>query len=267
MTNEGSRLKECEVQQCSSRHPFPIYRWRMQRPEGHTTNSPSSLSEQLGLTAVRNGLERPPELEFPLSPDHHLLHLIHYNVFRALVLNKNIIDRLAKRSQAPPQFINVSGLHGPCWQHVRTRSTNPSLPASLCPTQIQMTHPHMSWIDLLPIPEFRDKMIQRQDSFNHWEMLQALIGGLVNRAWSYEDPQQTNQTLHHPLRQVTHMVPMSPGHGGLIVWGEPYLDESWEVTPEFLAMWGWALEGCEKLIATTNLWRARRGEDPISYLY
>lgn len=51
---------------------------------------------------------------------------------------------------------------------------------------------------------------------------------------------------------------------GLIVWGEPYEIDSWEATPGFLKKWAWAVRDCHELLASTNRWRASRGEKPLN---
>ena len=47
---------------------------------------------------------------------------------------------------------------------------------------------------------------------------------------------------------------------GLIVWGSPQDLQSWEISAGFMYRWGHLLEGCEDLLASTNVWRAQRGE-------
>jgi hypothetical protein len=49
----------------------------------------------------------------------------------------------------------------------------------------------------------------------------------------------------------------------MIVWGEPYLLDSWELTPAFVRKWGRLLEGCEELIRSSNRWRESRGEEKL----
>ena len=51
---------------------------------------------------------------------------------------------------------------------------------------------------------------------------------------------------------------------GLIAWGQPEDPEAWELTDGFVFRFGHLLQGCEDLIASTNEWRSRRGEPPLS---
>ena len=50
---------------------------------------------------------------------------------------------------------------------------------------------------------------------------------------------------------------------GAILWGEPYLMESWEFTAPFLRKWAWTVEGCEDAIRVSNSWRKSRGMAPL----
>jgi hypothetical protein len=50
---------------------------------------------------------------------------------------------------------------------------------------------------------------------------------------------------------------------GLMVWAEPWMSRSWEVSEEFVRKWGFLLKGCTKLIESTNHWRAKRGEQRL----
>lgn len=50
---------------------------------------------------------------------------------------------------------------------------------------------------------------------------------------------------------------------GLIVWGECWDPEAYEITPGFLKKWSWLLKGCEDLIVSSNVWRAKRNEEPL----
>ncbi|GKT93831.1 hypothetical protein Ct61P_11681 [Colletotrichum tofieldiae] len=50
------------------------------------------------------------------------------------------------------------------------------------------------------------------------------------------------------------------GQGGMILWGEPWDPNNWEVTEDFVEKWRWILEGCEEMIRSSNYWRAKRGE-------
>ncbi|KAH8800730.1 hypothetical protein F5884DRAFT_808632 [Xylogone sp. PMI_703] len=46
---------------------------------------------------------------------------------------------------------------------------------------------------------------------------------------------------------------------GLLVWGDSWLIQSWEMTEGFVRNWGWLVEGCAELMSATNRWRRERG--------
>jgi hypothetical protein len=53
------------------------------------------------------------------------------------------------------------------------------------------------------------------------------------------------------------------GRTGLIAWGEPWLQESWEIEEAFARKYKDFFNGCEELLESTNHWRAGRGEGPL----
>ena len=50
---------------------------------------------------------------------------------------------------------------------------------------------------------------------------------------------------------------------GMLIWGEPWRIDGWEVTEGFLRKWGWLLKGCDEMIEASNRWRGLRGEEPL----
>lgn len=50
---------------------------------------------------------------------------------------------------------------------------------------------------------------------------------------------------------------------GMLIWGEPWRVDGWEVTEGFARRWGFLLEGCRELMRSTNAWRAKRGEEEL----
>lgn len=112
------------------------------------------------------------------------------------------------------------------------------VPSSLAPTSMQLTTRHHPWLDLFPFPRMRDNL-------------------LVAASWlSPEDEQRLFDDI------------MESGGGknewvGLLVWGEPWDPQSWEVSVPFYERWTWLVKGCPEIIASTNRWRRRRGERPI----
>jgi hypothetical protein len=50
---------------------------------------------------------------------------------------------------------------------------------------------------------------------------------------------------------------------GLLLWGDPWRQDSWELTEGFIKKWGFLLKGCVELVEATNRWRESRGEDRL----
>ncbi|SPJ78344.1 uncharacterized protein FTOL_06733 [Fusarium torulosum] len=93
---------------------------------------------------------------------------------------------------------------------------------------------HHPWIDLLPVAQLRDNIIQRDvDSYDEAGLCCAFTG--------------------RGLDQGT----------GVMVWREPWDPSGWEVTADFARTWGWVIAGCYDIFRSTNMWRAQRGERPL----
>lgn len=211
-----------------------------------------------------------PSVVFPLSTDH-LLHLIHYNVFRAFVSNKRTLNVLLTGWTEKPSSPNTCPIGGPYRDDTMVYPLNPNIPTALVPTHLQQTRLHSLWINFIPFPRVRDNLIRREGSFDHWELLQDLIGELMSftpsreqRKTSYSftvsDP-KPKSALSHVLEQDGDEI--TAGRNGLIVWGEPHDMRSWEATPQFLRKWAWAVKGCTELIDCSNRWRRLRGEEDL----
>jgi hypothetical protein len=166
--------------------------------------------------------------------DHHL-RLIQFNTINGFTRNAAALGY--KFDWLICAAISPFGRDG----HVNdvARSTAVNLPSSLAPTTLQLTTRHHPWLDLFPIPQLRDNLL----------MAISML--------SPEDEQRLFDDV------------MDAGGGknewaGLLVWGEPSDPQSWEVSVPFLQRWAWLMRGCPELIESTNRWRRRRGERPIS---
>lgn len=159
-----------------------------------------------------------------------LLSLVQFNTTRALVANANILGittRLMSR-QARSRFAH-SG--------VETEIID-SLPFSLRPTIFQITIPHHPWIDLIPVPELRNRLLHLD----------------VN---SYDAAE-----LCRDMRGFQRVI---DGRGGITVWGEPWDPEGWEVSPAFAQKWSRIIQNCDCLLKSTNHWRGIRGEPALRF--
>jgi hypothetical protein len=104
-----------------------------------------------------------------------------------------------------------------------------ALPPALQPTTTQRTVPHHPWIDLCPSPSIRDAMLRLQGSYSEDELCHDLFGA-------------------------------EQGTAGLLVWGEAWDPEAYEISEYVLWKYGRLFQGCEDLLRSTNRWRKMRGE-------
>ncbi|KAK9368229.1 hypothetical protein V1509DRAFT_640110 [Lipomyces kononenkoae] len=172
-----------------------------------------------------------PHIIFPLSPDHHLITLVQYNVLRAIITNVHIL-RLENIFFAEcGAALTISALPSP---HSST------IPSAFTPTAVQNSVPHEVWMDTVPFPQMRDNLILNIGKYDADDLCVDMVGGLYE---GYDDIR---------LR-------------GILVWTNPWSEESWEVTEGFLNKWNFLLRGCETLMSSTNRWRRGRGEDELVF--
>ncbi|KAH7081552.1 hypothetical protein BKA63DRAFT_550213 [Paraphoma chrysanthemicola] len=301
--HEGLRTREPDTGSVKTLRLFQVNRWRLDEFDVCQSQDASSSSEGTIATCisspppcnqpstllyiperakilggppsapsdhVRTSLT-PPSLIFPLSTDH-LLHLVQYNVFRAFVSNKRTLNLLLTGQTDKPSSSTTCPISGPYIDLTAVYPLNPNIPPSLVPTRLQQSRLHSLWINLFPFPRLRDNLIRREGRFDHWELLQDLIGELMNAIPTRErrgtplsitvsDPKNLDLTTGCDEDGVT------AGRNGLIVWGEPHNPQSWEATPGFFTKWSRLVEGCDDLVESTNRWRLTRGEEPLRLIH
>lgn len=217
---------------------------------------------------------------FPLSSDH-LLHLIHQNVFRALMTNKSLLNATASLRKVELDIILPMSQNFCDGVSVIHSKIDKALPQSLQPTVVQMNIAHSSWMNMFPFPKLRDNLIRYERDFDHADLCNDLFGELfINRTKSYGFSSGTSLSSPEPLfspstSTLETSVVVDPWEElddevtaqrkGLIVWGESWDSESWEVTPGFVRKWPWLLRDCEDLISCSNRWRAKRFEEPLKH--
>ncbi|GKT65275.1 hypothetical protein ColTof4_09329 [Colletotrichum tofieldiae] len=294
------RIKEQDPGSVQTSRPFQVRRWRLDEPDDcafqdaptaskgatstyisprppHTHKSISTFTpKRAGIlqgppptTAVHAQTSlSPPSFIFPFSADH-LLHLVQYNVFRAFVSNKRTLNTLLTGWTDAPPSPTTCPISGPYRDDTTVYPLNPNIPFSLVPTHLQQTRLHSLWINLFPFPRVRDNLIRREGSFDHWELLQDLIGELMSATPVGKrrgTPISITVSDPKPKWTLTAGVDedeVTAGRKGLIVWGEPHDMQNWEATPGFLAKWSWAVDGCDELVESSNRWRLVRGEEPM----
>ncbi|KAJ5657306.1 uncharacterized protein N7484_000955 [Penicillium longicatenatum] len=126
------------------------------------------------------------------------------------------------------EITSIFSLQGP-------QFSEDKIPISLRPTALQRSTPHHPWLDVFPFPRMRDNLIRAGDHLNDDELCHDLTAFWDTRT----------------------------SHARLLVWGTPSCPENWEVTEDFAKKWGFFLQGCPAILASTNAWRVRRGERPL----
>ncbi|KAJ5091785.1 hypothetical protein NUU61_006655 [Penicillium alfredii] len=106
------------------------------------------------------------------------------------------------------------------------------LPPSLVPTPSQKTIIHHPWIDLIPIPSFRNALLSKMESYDEEDMCRDFYG----------TPSE---------------------EGGLVVWGESWDPRAYEISERVARKFGWIFRECPEILQSTNYWRERREERPL----
>ena len=104
----------------------------------------------------------------------------------------------------------------------------------------------------------RDNLIRREGEFDTLDFVNDLFGEVCGG--DYHMQMRSSVELENADDDE-----ITAKRRGLIVWGEPWDVERWEVTPGFVGKWRWVLKGCEELIAGSNKWRAKRDEGPLLF--
>lgn len=205
-------------------------------------------------------------LYFPLSSDH-LLPLIQHNVLHAFAKNSSLLDMTSSLIKPPPDARPVLASVDLCDGLVILQpSVDQPPPGSLHPTYSQMKNPHLSWLDMFPSPRLRDNLIEYQETLDAWDLCYDLFGELIGN-YIHESPASVTSgaSMSRSIDGTAedYLDDVSAERCCLIVWGEPWNEGNWEITPRFLRKWAWLLTGCEALIESSNRWRAKRGEGPL----
>ncbi|KAK4462360.1 hypothetical protein QBC42DRAFT_267957 [Cladorrhinum samala] len=159
----------------------------------------------------------------------------------------NAVDALFKNAQAlyisskllaGNNYWSPFNFHGPGLSDISA-----SIPPALHPTALQKEVPHKIWVDLLPIPGFRDNI------------LRAIQAGEV-------EPRKLCEEL-----LCSDLVDIGlASDSSLIIWGESWDARNWEFGPNFFTKWEFLLRGCPEILKTTNYWREKRGEAVLDFV-
>lgn len=179
-------------------------------------------------------------LLYPLPADQ-LLTLVYYNVYRALVQNIAILgldQDLMCTDEYPSPFLPLSP---------SATSALVNLPPALQPTELQKAIAHHPEFDIIPFANVRDNLLQaRTETFNDVELCLDVVGdGTGGGGLDYDTQKEA----------------------GMIVWGEPWDPEVWEVTEKFISKWRWMLKGALELERSTNKYRKQRGQKEVYFAH
>ncbi|TVY40092.1 hypothetical protein LSUB1_G003669 [Lachnellula subtilissima] len=206
---------------------------------------------------------------FPLSSDH-FLHLVHQNVYRALIANKSLLSNTTFLIKVELNIVLPVSQNFCDGVSVIRSKPGEAIPQSLQPSNVQMNIAHSSWLNMFPHAVLRDNLIRHERDFDHGDLCNDLFGELFTNRSSYCSSLDTSPSTPEsstgasdPWEELEDSVTSS--RRGFIVWGDSWDTENWEITPGFMRKWPWVLEGCEDLIASTNRWRAKRYEEPLAY--
>ncbi|KAG4444185.1 hypothetical protein IFR05_000282 [Cadophora sp. M221] len=101
-----------------------------------------------------------------------------------------------------------------------------SLPPSLTPTLQQRFVPHKPYVDMLPWPSVRDRILSSPSSINEMQFVSDMTSTDIK------------------------------------VWGStPWDPAGWEVSPTFAKKWWFLMD--DGILQTANFWRGQRGEEAL----
>lgn len=163
--------------------------------------------------------------------DHHL-KLIQFNIINGFTKNAAMLGY--KHDWLICAAVSPFGRNGPCYDDAPT-----TVPDSLVPTSLQLSTTHHPWLDLFPFPKLRDNLL------------------VALSFLSVEEEQQLFEDIMESSGNKSEWT-------GLVVWGEPWDPQSWELSVPFMERWAWLINGCPEIISSTNHWRRKRGEGPIA---
>ncbi|CAK7200329.1 hypothetical protein SEUCBS139899_003020 [Sporothrix eucalyptigena] len=178
----------------------------------------------------------------------HLIHLVQLNVYRAFLANMLSLGRTSL-------VTCTTDLDDKDGRVLSTVNTSPRMPPALAPTLLQKSTPHAAWIDLFPLPALRDALIRAHGTYDMCALYVDVLGTIGNKT-ARSDGTVYRQRLSESTSERT----------GVVVWGEPWRVESWELEEGFVRRWTWLLQnGCDELLRATDRWRQFRGDDMMDW--
>lgn len=147
-----------------------------------------------------------------------------------VVVPSNVRDIRRSLHQMFAPLLEIHVISNPQTHLATLAAMEPTLPTTLKPSQLQLSTPHHAYIDMLPSPSLRDRLIAM-------------------------GPANANSFLTEACTIVCDVEDT----GQMIVWGEDWLNEfSWEFSAAVLERWGgWLLT--PEWGQRANFWRRQRG--------
>ena len=102
-----------------------------------------------------------------------------------------------------------------------------SVPQSLTPTPLQKSIPHEPYVDIIPFPAVRDRILSSLAVIDEVQLCMDLQ------------------------------------EGAMVVWGDVAWDPlGWEISEDFTQKWWFLID--DQVVRTSNFWRRQRGEKPLT---
>jgi len=155
----------------------------------------------------------------PVPSDHRFITLQFNSMFNASILNSIVLS-----------FDSLSMINDDTISPFNNQiAVSPNIPKDLEPTKMQKTVPHHPYIDIIPFPGFRDKMLRVLDIIDEDD-----VCGMMLTDWG--------------------------------VWGsQPWDKTSWEVGEKFAEKYWFLMD--EEMKRTSDFWRGQRGLKPLKALH
>lgn len=166
---------------------------------------------------------------------------MYYSVTRC-VLNIDLLFPVTKLNTLNAMRVNISYLgltmeqmlediHSP-FNFPQAKEMATHLPSNLQPTTLQLQVFHHPWLDIFPVPSLRDALLRRIGQYDEDEICEDLFNECEG----------------------------NEGRVGLLVWGEPWDSQAYEISEAVLRKWKWIVSDCPHIVLSSNYWRAKRGD-------
>ena len=245
VTNENWRGKNDPSERRRIQNRINQRAFRQRQREGESpkqyrsrATSIDSPEPQLAIAQIHaEDHERPADQEQQRCQVRQELSVGHRFDLLACLINRNF--HAAASSNARHLGMNHSVVQHSSLTLTATQYESAPTALNLQPVTLQHQIPHDSIIDILPHARLRHNIMS------------AIAKSRIDAKLLSDDLRCSGGLIR---------IQDSWQRCGLIVWGSPQDLQSWEISAGFMYRWGHLLEGCEDLLASTNVWRAQRGE-------